>query len=255
MNTEDAIDVVARFDFIVASLEKAGVPSEELYRFKQIVSRLPLAKAAATPDDGIGQPQGVVAEGVLEKLQRGTQGFAPVWKSRWIRILPGELQVFESAGRPDQPDTPYLFCLPLSVQQTRIDPGETEGDKKYDPTFRQKYNVSAGKMRVHQTTLVRLEDTCSWDLSQAGKPPPPAACVSSSFFPCAFVPITCSKSSCCSSVCLPSGNDALCKRLGREAILTVSSTTAVGGTLRCVTLATKDNFAMEKWTSFLEKVA
>lgn len=34
----------------------------------------------------------------------------------------------------------------------------------------------------------------------------------------------------------------------------VSSTTAVGGTLRCVTLATKDNLALEKWTSFLEKV-
>lgn len=132
VNTEDAIDVVARFDFIVASLEKAGVPPEELHRFKQVVSRLPLAKAAAInaiPDDGLGQQEEVVAEGVLEKLQGGTQGFAPVWKSRWIRILPGELQVFESAGRPEQPDTPCLFCLPLSVQQTRIDPGETGRDK------------------------------------------------------------------------------------------------------------------------------
>lgn len=131
VNTEDAIDVVARFDFIVASLEKAGVPPEELDRFKQVVSRLPLAKAAAdtttVPDDGVGHEE-VVAEGVLEKLQRGTQGFAPVWKSRWIRILPGELQVFESAARPELPDTPCLFCLPLSVQQTRIDPGETGGD-------------------------------------------------------------------------------------------------------------------------------
>ncbi|CAM9471343.1 unnamed protein product [Scytosiphon promiscuus] len=33
----------------------------------------------------------------------------------------------------------------------------------------------------------------------------------------------------------------------------VSSTTAVGGTLRCVTLATNDNLALEKWTTFLEK--
>lgn len=133
MNTEDAIDVVARFDFIVASLEKAGVPPEELHRFKQIVSRLPLAKAAAIdsiPGDSVGHKQEVVAEGVLEKLQRGAQGFSPVWKSRWVRILPGELQVFESAGRPEQPDTPCLFCLPLSVQQTRIDPGKTGGDKE-----------------------------------------------------------------------------------------------------------------------------
>lgn len=34
----------------------------------------------------------------------------------------------------------------------------------------------------------------------------------------------------------------------------VSSTTAVGGTLRCVTLATRDHLALEKWTIFLEKV-
>lgn len=37
-------------------------------------------------------------------------------------------------------------------------------------------------------------------------------------------------------------------------MLMVSSTTVVGGTLRCVTLATKDNLALEKWTSFLEQV-
>lgn len=129
MNTEDAIDVVTRFDFIVASLEKAGVPPEELHRFRQVVSQLPLAKAAAVLDDGVRQHPEVVAEGALEKLQRGTQGFAPVWKSRWIRILPGELQVFESAERPERPDTPCLFCLPLSIQQTRIDPGEVGGNK------------------------------------------------------------------------------------------------------------------------------
>lgn len=128
VNTEDAIDVVTRIDFIVASLEKAGVPPEELHHFKQVVSRLPVANAAsdgtAVPSDAAGA-QDLVAEGVLDKLQRGTQGFATVWKPRWIRVLPGELQVFESARRPEQPDTPCLFSLPLSVQQTRIDPGET----------------------------------------------------------------------------------------------------------------------------------
>lgn len=137
VNTEDAIDVVARIDFIVASLEKAGVPPEELHHFKQVVSRLPLASASSNngaPDGGVGQQEDVVAEGVLDKLQRGTQGFAPVWKSRWIRILPGELQVFESARRPEHPDTPCLFCLPLSVQQTRIDPGETSRVKHSDET-------------------------------------------------------------------------------------------------------------------------
>lgn len=34
----------------------------------------------------------------------------------------------------------------------------------------------------------------------------------------------------------------------------VSSTTEVGGTLRCVTLASENSLALEKWTSFLEKV-
>lgn len=37
-------------------------------------------------------------------------------------------------------------------------------------------------------------------------------------------------------------------------MLMVSSTTAVGGTLRCVTLAAKDTLALEKWMTFLEKV-
>lgn len=34
----------------------------------------------------------------------------------------------------------------------------------------------------------------------------------------------------------------------------VGSTTSVGGTLRCVTLAVRDDLALEKWTKFLEKV-
>lgn len=121
--------MVARIDFIVASLEKAGVPPEELHHFKQVVSRLPVANAAndrtAVPPSDAAGTQNLVAEGVLDKLQRGTQGFATVWKPRWIRVLQGELQVFESASRPEQPDTPCLFSLPLTVQQTRIDPGKT----------------------------------------------------------------------------------------------------------------------------------
>ncbi|CAN0207243.1 unnamed protein product, partial [Ectocarpus sp. 12 AP-2014] len=103
VNTEDAIDVVARIDFIVASLEKAGVPPDELHHFKQVVSRLPVAKNAAK--DGTAVP----------------------------------------------------------------------------------------------------------------------------------------------------GKEALCKRLGREAILMVSGTAAVGGTSRCVTLATKDSLALERWTNLLEQ--
>lgn len=118
--------MVARIDFIVASLEKAGVPPDELHHFKQVVSRLPVANAAkdgtAVPGDATGT-QDLVAEGVLDKLQRGAQGFATVWKPRWIRVLPGELQVFESTTRPES-DTPCLFSLPLNVQQTRIEPGE-----------------------------------------------------------------------------------------------------------------------------------
>lgn len=130
VDTQDAIDVVARIDFIVASLEKAGFPLEELQHFKSVISRLPQKASpdqhrdgqdasAGTGDDG----GGVLVEGALEKLQSGTQGFAAIWKRRWIRVLPGELKVFESTGWPD-PGTPCLFSLPLSVQQTRIDPGE-----------------------------------------------------------------------------------------------------------------------------------
>lgn len=47
----------------------------------------------------------------------------------------------------------------------------------------------------------------------------------------------------------------MCKRLGREAIIMVSSTTSVGGTMRCVTLAVQDDLALEKWTAFVEKAS
>lgn len=50
------------------------------------------------------------------------------------------------------------------------------------------------------------------------------------------------------------GNEALCKRLGRETILVVGSRSSVGGTVRSVTLAVKDDLALEQWTGFLEKV-
>lgn len=116
---------MARIDFIVASLEKAGVPADELQHFKSVVHRVQ-SQAYNFVSSTHGSDQdaaGIVAEGALEKLQKGTQGFAPVWKLRWIRLLPGELQVFESRGRPE-PGTSYLFSLPLSVQQTRMDPGK-----------------------------------------------------------------------------------------------------------------------------------
>lgn len=130
VDTQDAINVVAKIDFIIASLEKAGVPLEELQHFKSVISRISQQvnpehhrdgqdAAAGTSDDG----EQVVVEGALEKLQRGTQGFAAIWKRRWIRVSPGELEVFESTGWPG-PGTPCLFSLPLSVQQTKIDPGE-----------------------------------------------------------------------------------------------------------------------------------
>lgn len=54
---------------------------------------------------------------------------------------------------------------------------------------------------------------------------------------------------------LTAGNEALCKKLGRQAILMVASTEAVGGILRCATLAVKDDLALEKWIHCLHKVS
>lgn len=131
VDTQDALNVVARIDFIIASLEKAGVPPEELQHFKSVISRIPQqvnpsehrdSQDAAAGTGGDDSARGLV-EGSLEKLQRGTQGFAAIWKRRWIRVSPGKLEVFESTGWPE-PGTSCLFSLPLSVQQTRIDPGE-----------------------------------------------------------------------------------------------------------------------------------
>lgn len=122
VDTEDAVNVLARIDYIIASLEKAGVPPTELQHFKKVVS---LARATgAGIDDDNDTSENVIAEAVLEKLQQGVHGFAPVWKPRWIRLVPGELHVFESKARPE-PGVGCLFSLPLSVQQTRVDPGAT----------------------------------------------------------------------------------------------------------------------------------
>lgn len=124
VDTQDALNVIARIDFILASLEKAGVPAGEIQQFKSVVSRISLAQEVNAQSETIANT-GVeaVAEGVLHKLQQGTQGFAPVWKPRWIRISPGEMQVYESASRPEL-GVPCLFRLPLSVQQTRVETGE-----------------------------------------------------------------------------------------------------------------------------------
>lgn len=112
-------------DYIIASLEKAGIPLAELMHFKKIIelNRSPEFGAGATDvaDDASGA---AIAEGALEKLQQGVYRFAPVWKTQWVRVLPGEMQVFKSSNRPE-PGTPLLFSLPLSVQQTRIESGST----------------------------------------------------------------------------------------------------------------------------------
>lgn len=53
----------------------------------------------------------------------------------------------------------------------------------------------------------------------------------------------------------PTGTEALCKKLGRKAIVMVGSNTAIGGTVRCVTLAAKDDLAVQQWNKSLEKVS
>lgn len=130
VDTQDALDVVNRIGFIMASLEKASVPLEELQHFKSVVNRIPFASCTTKNDDPgttfVSDGRKVVAEGTLEKLQKGMFGFAPVWKPRWIRVFLGEMQVFESRGRP-KPEVSCLFSLPLSVQQTKIDLGESFG--------------------------------------------------------------------------------------------------------------------------------
>lgn len=125
VDTADAADVLSRMDYIIASLEKAGIPLAELMHFKELVERTRSPEYGAGAADVVDDASSAaIAEGALEKLQQGVHRFAPVWKTQWVRLLPGEMQVFESSNRPE-PGTPLLFSLPLSVQQTRIESGWT----------------------------------------------------------------------------------------------------------------------------------
>lgn len=134
VDTEDALNVLGRIDFIIASLEKAGVPPDELRHFKGVVRQTASAGAPAVNDEALAvsdngnRSQEVVAEGTLEILQSGEHCFAVVWRSRWVKLSPGRMEVFVSNSRP-QEGTPCQFVLPLSTQQTRLDSGEISQEK------------------------------------------------------------------------------------------------------------------------------
>lgn len=114
---------MARIDYIVAALEKAGVPYSELQHFKEVVTTA--RTCASHGADAISSTEsGVIAEGTLERLRQGNHGFAAIWRPHWVRLVPGEIQVFGSRTRPS-PSTRYQLSLPLSVQQTTIEIGAT----------------------------------------------------------------------------------------------------------------------------------
>lgn len=123
VNTEDVADVVSHIDLIIAALQKAEIPRAELERLREIMTatRTPATTPRYVGATGRG---GLVAEGIIDKFQRGTHGFAPVWRSHWIRLLRGEMQVFDSRRRPDQ-GMSLRLSLPLSIQQTKVEPGAT----------------------------------------------------------------------------------------------------------------------------------
>lgn len=126
VDIEDELNVLGRIDFIIASLEKAGVLPDELKHFKRMARQTALAGAPAAKydtSDKASRSQTVVAEGTLEILQSGEHCFAVVWRSRWVKLSPGRMQVFVSNSRPQQ-GTPCQFILPLSTEQTRLDSGE-----------------------------------------------------------------------------------------------------------------------------------
>lgn len=137
-DTEDALNVLGRIDFIIASLEKAGVLPDELKHFKGMVRQTALAGAPAA-NNNVRRSQEVVAEGTLEILQSGEHCFAVVWRSRWVKLLLGRMEVFVSNSRP-QEGTPCQFVLPLSTKQTRLDSGEIS-QGKYEHSIRVSIDV------------------------------------------------------------------------------------------------------------------
>lgn len=117
----DADSLVASVSNILASLKKAGVDSTELGRFEEEVTTA-LAHLTYDLPSKIANINGVIAEGSLDKLQQGAHGFSSVWKACWIRLVPGEMQVFESSMRPE-PDTLHQLSLRLSRQRTTVNTG------------------------------------------------------------------------------------------------------------------------------------
>lgn len=118
---------MARIDYIVAALRKAGLSPEDLQHLQTIVRQKGLAlnqalnRSYGAPKEGTDE---IIAEGVVNALRAGAHGFAPTWKSRWIRLITGELQVFEAKDRPKS-SAPYMFNITLTAQQTSIDIGKS----------------------------------------------------------------------------------------------------------------------------------
>jgi hypothetical protein len=137
VNTAEVLSVLQRLDHTLAALRTAGVPEQELAAFKASVARgvnskyrelAPAATAvaadvsSATADDEAAteSPSKTVLEGVIDRLQRGEQGFSAIWRPRYVRVDRGCLKCYAHSSRPLACDTPAV-TLPLTTQGTTME--------------------------------------------------------------------------------------------------------------------------------------
>jgi hypothetical protein len=133
VDTAEVLSVLQKLDHTLAALRTAGVPEQELSAFKASVARGVSSKyrepapavaevSSTTADDEAATEAArtTVLEGVIDRLQRGEQGFSAIWRPRYVRVDRGCLKCYAHSTRPMVSDTPAV-TLPLTTQGTTME--------------------------------------------------------------------------------------------------------------------------------------
>jgi hypothetical protein len=134
VDTAEVLSVLQKLDHTLAALRTAGVPEQELAAFKSSVARGVSSKyrqqtpaadvvssATTAENEAATEVAGAtVLEGVIDRLQRGEQGFSAIWRPRYVRVDRGCLKCYAHSRMPVPGDAPAV-TLPLTTQGTTME--------------------------------------------------------------------------------------------------------------------------------------